>query len=56
MGFDTQCVACLPARNEMGRSLWPLMANMLFVSMKFVTGEGFCEIFLPLCTWIHRVV
>ena len=40
--------ACLHARNEMGSFSFPLIANMLFVSIKLLlAGKGFCEIFLP---------
>ena len=40
--------ACLHARNEMGSFFFPLIANMLFVSIKLLlAGKGFFEIFLP---------
>ena len=40
--------ACLHARNEMGSFFFPVIANMLFVSIKLLlAGKGFCEIFLP---------
>ena len=45
MVFDTKCVTCLYAQNEIRR---PLIANILFVSINLWTGNGFCEIFLPL--------
>ena len=32
--FDTDCVACLHRRNETGKFFLPLIANMLFVSMR----------------------
>ena len=51
VAFLTQSLlaACLHARNEMGSFFFPLMANMLFVSMKlFLAGKGFREIFLPI--------
>ena len=50
VAFLTRSVlaVCLRARNEMGRFLFPLIANMLFVSIKlFLAGKGYCEIFLP---------
>ena len=50
VAFLTRSVlaACLHARNEMGSFFYPLIANMLFVSIKlFLAGKGFCEIFLP---------
>ena len=51
MVFDTKCVTCLYAQNEIRR---PLIANILFVSINLWTGNDFCEIFLPL--WNYCVV
>ena len=51
MVFDTKCVTCLYAQNEIRG---PLIANILFVSINLWTGDGFCEIFLPL--WNYCVV
>ena len=50
--FDTECVACLHPRNE-NFFFFPLIANVLFASIIFLAGIGFCEIFLSL--WIDRV-
>ena len=34
MVFDTECVACFHASSETGVFLWPVIANMLFVSIR----------------------
>ena len=54
VNFDKDWVSCFYARNEIRRVFLPLIANVLFVSIKFVAGKGFCQILRPL--WIHRVV
>ena len=46
VAFLTRSVlaACLHARNEMGSFVFPLIANMLFVSIKlFLAGKGLCD-------------
>ena len=45
---ETDCVSCLHTHNEIGRVFLPLIANVLFVSIKIFAGNGFL--------WIHRVV
>ena len=50
----TACVACLNARNEMGSFFFPLIVNMLVVSITFLPGKVFCDFFF-LSLWIDRV-
>ena len=41
MVFDIECVACFYAQNEIGRVFFlPQIANMLFVSIRFLAGKG----------------
>ena len=46
------CLVCTHAI-EIGRVFWPVIANMLFVSIFFFAGNGFCEI---VRLWIYHVL
>ena len=49
--FDTKWVSCFHARNEIRKGFLPLIASMLFVSIKPFARNGFCDIF-GLCWFI----
>ena len=59
MVLDTEYIACLNAQNEIGRIFLPLIANMLFVSIKCFAGEvdlGSQQYFLKLMYFYFYVL